>query len=356
MHAATPQLQPPIHRATTALWFYRALLYGGLLLVGLAGSKVTTVLVIAVGLLTLWGDLDGAARHILRMLGFAAAVVFAPLLAAPLAGWLAPQTGLPLTFVQIGSAVVVGLLVILLAGAVAKRVARRIHRHPVGNAVDRGFGTLVGAGEGALVVALTCWTVGLFEPELDRIRSARAASSMTPPAGPADLIVRSADALRNDPIGRALMDHNALANVPLLQQFQQAARLALDPAALDRAVRSGGSLEEFVRLPVVKRHLDGIYADPQMRDAIRRRDLFTIMQSRQFTAMLSDQELHKTVVANWDTLSASISPNHPLPAPGESPAGSPAALSVSPTGTPIPHSQQVPKPQLAPTARSNTPR
>jgi len=115
-----------------------------------ADLLVLTVL----GIAALRGLLLGLVREVLSLVSLAAAFVAVRFLAVPagsrLDALVGGGLGSMLATVLAGAGVVVGVLV---AGAVAARVARRGARAAGLGWLDKTAGTLLGAAEGALVVA-----------------------------------------------------------------------------------------------------------------------------------------------------------------------------------------------------------
>lgn len=298
--------------------FCRALLLGGGGFAVFGGiGPVTQAAGVAGILLAVLADFDGLIRHGLRAMSLVAALYAASLFGGSLGAWLSTRSGLPapagnacgLAAAAVGTMLMVGLCGRLLGRAVRRsRFAR----------LDRAAGAMLGFAEGVAVVAAACWSVATFAPQLDSIKARSESSPWMKPMFAAVDAFRGA--MARDPFAQVALEHNPLPDMPFVRATQQIVSVATDPEKVEQLSRSE-ALREFTELPAVKRHLDAMREDSGLRQAVEQRDLFAIMGSPQFAAMLSDGELHAALASNYSKIQAALTEIEPARTPAPQPDG-----------------------------------
>jgi hypothetical protein len=160
-------------------------------------------------------------------------------------------------------------------------------------------------GEGALIAAAACWVLAMFGPPLalyaDALSNSRPALAR---------LLRQVEVLRmslaDDPVARWVGDANPLTGVSRLATIEAMSELAVEPGLFWQAV-GDGRLQELLAIPVVRKHYEAVRGDPRMRQAVKDRDLHTILVSRHFAAALNDDELCAAIAAQWPELRQKIS-------------------------------------------------
>ncbi len=62
----------------------------------------------------------------------------------------------------------------------------------------------------------------------------------------------------------------------------------------------------FSQLPVIRKHVEALQQDTELRAAISKQDLGAFMQCDVIGNMLNDQELYETVRAHWGDLKGAL--------------------------------------------------
>ncbi len=306
-------------------WFVRAIVAGacGYAIVG-GDGPIMRAAGIAGLLLALLADLDGLTRHVCRACSLLAAAYAGPMFGGALGAWLSTKTGLPPAVGGVGG--VVGAAVLAMVGVgLFGRLAGSLVRRSRFAALDRAAGALFGFGEGVAVVAAACWSAATFGPQIDAMKARAPSTAWTRP------VFAGIDAFRkgmsSDGFARIALSYNPLTEMPMVRATQQLLTIASDPAAM-RRVADSDALREFTQLPAVKRHLDALRGDATLRQAAEQRDLFAIMGSPQFAAMLRDGELHSALAGNYAQLQAALMAGAPAAPVAASHAPRPALRSA----------------------------
>lgn len=292
-------------RTPAFVWVFRALLYGGLIGAAFLAGPLGASLAVAAALFALLGDRDGLVRHLLRTVAFVAALILAPLYASVPAAWLAAQANVSqlaaLAFG--GSAIFFGVL--LIGGLVGGLAARRMRRRAWLGGADRVGGALLGGAEGALIILSACWVLAAFREPLDQAQEQLRFKQHTTSGKLLSLVAATHDAFARDPLYEAVARHNPLAQTPLVTAMQDVLTVAQKPHSVE-TIADDPRMRRFMELPVVKRHLDAITGDEQLRAAFQAGDLGTVLASPQFIAMLNDSALLAAVQEHWDDLQAAV--------------------------------------------------
>ncbi|MCA9243723.1 MAG: CvpA family protein [Phycisphaerales bacterium] len=300
-----PEAVPAIPRSprawTMLAWGFRLVVY---LAIATAFAYGGPVLRIAAGLglvFSLWADIEGAARHILRLALATGAIVALPWVTPKMSSLVAGQLG--------GSAMspwnlvggfVASMLLITLAGAIVGWVGRRFSRWinrvaPLAQA-NRAIGSLLGACEGGLVVAAAIWAIGLVDAPL----SAFASTNEERPAV-IDTLLTVRDAIANDPAGRYIQQMNPLPDIPMLGTIQNMAEVASNPEAMAEFI-DGPAMRSVLESPALQRHLERFRNDPKLRKAVEERDFAAITSSPAFAELMSDQAVFTALTERWEDL------------------------------------------------------
>jgi hypothetical protein len=239
--------------------------------------------------------------------GLVLAVWLAPQWGPPAGEWLASQASLPAIAGKVVGVMGVGLIVILAAGLIGRRL-RRSARGGAWALPDRAFGGLLGAAEGGLAFAALCWGLALVEDPL-RVMNERAAEAARPAHPAAVWMVDKLDSLNRtlgaDPVGQWVREVNPLPEMPAMQTAQQAIGALAEPAAFE-ALMNSPQMREIAALPSVVRHVEAIRGNPELRAAVEQRDFFTLFKSPQWAAMLSDAELYEAVTSRADGVRSAL--------------------------------------------------
>jgi uncharacterized membrane protein required for colicin V production len=293
------------HPTPGYVWTFRVFLYAALGLAICFGGPITRA---AAGFALFFGilaDRDGAARHVFRLAGLALAVCFSPALGVPLGNWLGPRLGTPPLVGQGIGIALAGLGIMFAAGVLGRRVAAFVRRLKALRGPDHILGALLGSGEGVLVVAAACWLLTTFGEPLTTLRERLAADGRPLRSGTLAKLESLQTAVRNDPTGRLLTRVNPLPEIPAIQTAQQATELVADEAVFT-AVMQDPQVHAFSQLPVIRKHLEALQHDKELRAAINKQDLVAIMQCEVVGNMLNDRELHEAVRTHWGDLKSAM--------------------------------------------------
>lgn len=293
------------HRTPGYVWTFRVFLYAALGLAICFGGPITRA---AAGFALFFGilaDWDGAARHVFRLAGLALAVCLSPVLGIPLGNWLGPRLGTsPLVGQGIGIALA-GVGIMFATGVLGRRAAAFVRRLKALRGPDHILGALLGTGEGVLVVAAACWLLTTFGEPLATLRERLTADGRPLQNRVLSGLEALQTTIQDDPTGRLLTRVNPLPEIPAIQTAQQAAELVTDEAVFT-AVMQDPQVHAFSRLPVIRKHLEALQHDTELRAALNKQDLGAFMQCDVIGNMLNDQELYETVRTHWGYLKGAL--------------------------------------------------
>lgn len=283
------------------VWVFRLALLGALGSVFVLGSDYAKAIAVAAFVFALWGDWDGGVRHLLRLIGFGAALAAAPFGAMALAPSIAANCGWSPMAATVSGGVLTICGVLLVMWVVSLGIHAAIKRSPGVRGLNHIFGAFFGAFEGALLVALFGWFFTTFEGPLVRMRD-RAEQIKAPGA---EWIVPKFDSLRTllheDATMRRLAPLNPLTQIPMMGAATDVAQCLTNPQAT-QAVLDDPRVRQFMELPEIQRHMNALQQDPDLRAALKHHDMSKIMSSSVFMAMLHDTDLHRVIFQNWDML------------------------------------------------------
>lgn len=295
-----------VRGALPYVWLFRLALLGGLGTAFVMGGPVMKAMAIAGTFFALWGDLDGAVRHVGRVIAFAIAIVLTPLGVS----YFGPSVAAKMGWSAMSADIFAGgatIAVVLLVGEVLSHlVSSGVGRSRQLYSLNRIGGAAIGAAEGLLLVTTFCWAFSAFEPAFAKMSERIAAVS--PDATPwiSEQLDRVRGALAEDQTATWLSQHNPLGQVQFVDTSRDAAMLMSDPDAAKRMVedvRVKALLEE----PAVKRHMAAFESDPQVREWVKERDISKIMASPQVQAMVNDAQLRDAILFHWNDLRAALS-------------------------------------------------
>ncbi len=293
-------------------WSFRLVVYGGVAAAFVYGGPVLRV---AAGLglgLSLWADFEGAARHALRLGMTTLAIIALPFMTPAMAGVIAAEFGgSAMNPLNLGLGFMTSILILALVGAMVGWLGRRFSRWissiaPLAQ-TNRGIGSMLGACEGALVVAGAIWVMGLVEAPLSAFAKAGDSRPMV-----IDTLLAVRDAIEADPAGRYIQQLNPLPEIPTLGAIQDMAEVAADPEAM-REFFAGPAMKAVLESPAFQRHINRFRDDPRLRAAVERRDLAAITSSPAFAELMSDQDVFDTLSEHWGALRAELADRPPDP-------------------------------------------
>lgn len=290
----------PLAGAANTLWLYRVVLYLALGAAAYGGGPLVRVAALSAMLLSVLGDRTGMVRHIVQIIALPLTLAVAGICGIPLGhalatrGGLGPSVG---TFLGVAIVVVIGLIT---CGIVGAGLTRALRRHRALYVLNRVSGSLFGVAEAVLLAALLSWMLTVFAPAL------RLHTQAIAPAHPhlarllADLEAVQ-QAFARDPAGAWLEPRNPLPRVPAVTTVAALAEAAADPGTFWQVADAGG-FQVLLDDPAVRRHVDALRDDPQIRTALEQRDLRGLLTSAPFSAAIRDPELTRAITEHWPTI------------------------------------------------------
>jgi hypothetical protein len=295
----------PLARTSVFLWTFRVCLYGLLGIGFWVGGPVIQIGVVAAAVLVPFADRSGAVGWLFRLIGLAAGVLLAPVVSLPLGMRLATPLGVSMPLALGLAVVAVAVVCGLVGGWIGRRLSRPAQHHRYLYVLNRAGGSVLGLGEAGLAAVVVCWLLSLFGPTIALYQTLLVQKRPNVARLLADL-----DGLRRrlleDATGRRLHNANPLSKVPAVSAVVVAADLWAEPWLFWRAAEDG-RLEELLAIPAVRRHYEAVKADPEMRRAVKQRDLQAVLYSRHYLAALDDEEFCREMAARWPELRSRIS-------------------------------------------------
>lgn len=297
--------------------YFMLLLICGLLIATYFAAPVGKLAAIAAAVLGVLGWSDGAIRHLAKLFGLLLAAAAAPLAASMLGPYFAQQSGmsLPIATVAAGGAGFALALVAVLI--VAQILTAALRGAGLLSCLNHISGGLLGAAEGALLVAVGVWLLGAFEPTLTRL----AARAPQPSALRGDaLIHRLKDVgatLRSDAAGAWLLARNPLPKLPVVRGVNGLLVAVSDPMAFQRVLDDPRILSLIDKLKHEASLLD-VAEDAQVRGWVEQGDLGAFLNSPQFAALAGNGQLLSTIRGNWQEVMAALADAAPALSVGES--------------------------------------
>lgn len=282
-------------RLRSAVWVYRIMLFLALGAAAAIGGPVVAPMAIAAAFFSIWADREGALRHGIRLGGFALAVAAAPLLGILVGNLLSTSFGAPKGLASAGSVLVIGIVILFVAGLLGRRWSKPLRAKRVAGAVDRVLGSAMGAAEGALLVAVFFWTVSAFSSPLHRLNEQAAAGPAYAPLKLISLLDTANDRLATDRAGQVIVRNNPLPKVGAIHAMQDIAEVASDRDAMGELMDKE-NFDALLAEPAIAPYIDRIQADPQLRQAVEDRDVAAIMQSQPVLDMLADRAVYDTLM------------------------------------------------------------
>lgn len=295
----------PLSGVDGFLWTVRVCLYGFLLMAIFLGGPVLCLGAIAAAVLIPLADRSGAIRRAFQLVGLAVSLAAAPWLGIPLGAWAAMWLGVPPMIALLVAVVLTAAVFVFVAGRIGRRVTRATLRRRYAYVLNRVAGSPFGVAEGALVTVVFCWVLGLFGPTVN-LYCAVLENKRPNVARLLGHVDTMREWVRTDSTGRWLERVNPLPHVPQCATVAIAAEMYAEPWLFWEAV-DDGRLDEFLAIPVVRKHYERIKADPTVRHAVKVHDLKTILDSPYYAEALADDEFCKAVAAHWPQLRAKIS-------------------------------------------------
>lgn len=300
---AVPEPDPLVGTAGF-IWTFRICVYGGLLVALWLGGPVVRTGAVASMVFTLLADRAGALRHVLHLASLPLLLLLSATVGLPLGNWIA-------TWLDMAApvAVALGVLLVVVAGLSCTRclgnaVTKHINKRRYAYVFNRVVGSLLGLGEGALLAVVLCWVFAVFGPAL-HLHILALAQRQPALARQLACFDRLRVALRDDPLGQRLDEHNPLRNIPVVMTVAALGEVSAEPGLFWRIVKDG-QLDELLAIPVVRAHYDRIKADEGARTAIEHRDLRALLMSNHFSRALNDRKLCSALAERWPNIRARI--------------------------------------------------
>lgn len=302
--AAVPPELNPLAGTAGFIWTFRFCVYGGLLVALWLGGPVVRTGAVASMVFTLLADRAGALRHVLHLAALPLLLILSVTVGLPLGNWIA-------TWLDMAApvAVALGVLLVVVAGLTCTRClgnqfTRYINKRRYAYVLNRVLGSLLGLGEGALLAVVLCWVFAVFGPAL-HLHILALAQRQPALARQLAYFDRLRVALRDDPLGRRLDEHNPLREMPVVMTVAALGELSAEPGLFWRIVKDG-QLDELLEIPVVRAHYDRIKADEGARTAIEHRDLRALLMSNHFSLALNDRKLCSALAERWPDIRARV--------------------------------------------------
>jgi hypothetical protein len=294
----------PPHEAAAFLWTFRVCVYGLLLIAIVLGGPVVRIAAIAGGIFAVVADRAGAVRHILHLACLPILIILARKWGLPLGTWLVEKQGLAAPVGLVAGVAAIIIVGVLITAVVGHTLTGRLNKNRYLYVLNRAGGSLLGVGEGALFAAVLTWLLCVFGPTL--YLHGLALTERYPRAAEALGYLHSLRVtLREDPAGRWLQNTNPLEKVPQIATVAALGELSADPGLFWRIVEAG-ELRKWLEDPLIRQHFETVKADPEVREAIDRRDLRTLLRSPHLTAALEDDALCRAIADRWPDLRARL--------------------------------------------------
>lgn len=285
--------------------YFMLLLVGGLLIVALVAPPVGKALAIAAAVLGLLGWWDGLVRHVAKVVGIFIAAALAPLIAAFAGPIISQQVGmnLPVATAAAGSFGFVFTLVgVTLTARLITFAMRGVGLLSCANHIGGG---MLGATEGALIVAGAVWALAAFEPAIERVAARTAQQPGLPSNAMFDRLKSLTTMARSDTVGEWLMAHNPLADLPVVRGALGFVDAACDPRAMQRLMR-----DERIRSLLDNLKMEGMLLEGGENllspNGTQRRDI-EFLNSPQFEELARNGKLLEAIRGNWQDVIAALS-------------------------------------------------
>ncbi len=257
--------------------------------IGFGGPLLQTAGAVGFGL-ALLVDLDGLLRHMVRPFAIAGAIMAGAAAGPSLAATIGGPAGAGLVIVFATSVVAYIVTMFGLSWIIAGLTGP-----PWIRALNHAGGCVFGAAEGVGFVLLLFWLLTLFASPVRQLTERVEANQLDQPGfSPLPMLLKVHDRWAKDPAASFVASHNPLERVPHVRLAADCADIASDRTALE-AISKSAELRQLVRDPelqaIVQSHLD----TEALRDAVRRGDIRTVLNSPEMGELTRDERLLNAV-------------------------------------------------------------
>jgi len=292
---------------------FRLLLYGGLLATAVWGSPLVRVAALCAFPLALFVDWEGGVRHLLRLGGIALAAWLAPQYGSRLGDLISTHWGLSSTVSNLAGIAIIAILIVAAGAILARFASRHVRRTRFTGACDHMLGGILGSAEASVAVVTVCWLLAAFSGPIATLR-ARTQQQQLATSQPSqqrilNTLSNLAAAVRGDPTGQWLLQRNPLEKSAPVQTAGLMLELTADPGALLSAADQG-RLDAIAALPEVRKYIEAIERDPQLREALQNQDIVAVLSHPLVKSMLADAELRRALLENLEQLRKALGREH----------------------------------------------
>lgn len=301
-----------VHPAYGWLWTWRLALYSGLTAAFMLGGPLVQLMAAVAGIMSLLMDWDGLFRHVFRWIALVGCIIATPSVAPTVAAQM-PANWVGDSFFGIPVEYWISCIgMFILASVFIGVVFRQIRKRPWLNAINHFGGSVFGAGEGAMTVAVLFWGLTTFSDTLHTLEYAWGESNIAQrsPVSPAiasllnhlpggydpdgllgvSQLSNLQKHLASDPIAVHVNEHNAFERIPTIKATSELTALAADPESV-AAVAKNPTLANFARRKDVQNRMKALAADPEVRAALQSRNFNTLVTSGTLRKIVGDKEL-----------------------------------------------------------------
>ena len=248
-----------------------ALFFGPALYFQLDGDMVLAVFCVVAGLAAFGGYRAGAASILALIVGFAAAIAYAPSIGLA-QEWRLSQTigttGLTNRFLSIATA---GLLIGLLVACIVTWLLQRIFaQRPQLERLNRWIGFGVGAVEGVVAVVFFLGGMMVIEPMERQVGKLRDADDVRGQLV-SRFILTTADKTRESHLGPTIAAYNPFVRIPSLnkvEQIQRSVKVLGDPAQIDELLEHP-SIQDLQQRPEMRHAMQQLRSDPELNEILQ---------------------------------------------------------------------------------------
>jgi len=292
---------------------FRLLLYGGLLATAVWGSPLVRVAALCAFPLALFVDWEGGVRHLLRLGGIALAAWLAPQYGSRLGDLISTHWGLSSTVSNLAGIAIIAILIVAAGAILARFASRHVRRTRFTGACDHMLGGILGSAEAGVAVVTVCWLLAAFSGPIATLRTRtqqqQLATSQPSQQRILNTLSNLAAAVRGDPTGQWLLQRNPLEKSAPVQTAGLMLELTADPGALLSAADQG-RLDAIAALPEVRKYIEAIERDPQLREALQNQDIVAVLSHPLVKSMLADAELRRALLENLEQLRKALGLEH----------------------------------------------
>ncbi len=276
-------------RARRFTWSVRLLLHGVLVVAAVWGGPLVRPMAICSIVMAILVDLDGVTRHLLRTAGLALAVWVAASFGSAANASLAPVFGTGRILGIGNGTIALGVGVFLATMLVSGIFTWGLRRRPWLSAFNHAGGGVLGAAEGALLIATLFWAIQIFSEPIKLLAEqtpSNAASSLSPLVQLRQLEARFAE----DPAAGLFAKHNCLAALPFIQSARSVVDIACDRSAI-AALADSDDLRRLFEEPEFQAKISALREHPDVQIALQERDVAALLRSQPLADLINDPQL-----------------------------------------------------------------